>query len=153
MVLKRTNWPIVRSPLITSRPPKKTTAAIEIVGRKNSAGRCCDSTPAWLITVSRTAFALPPKRLRTSSSRPNACTISMPTTASSAASVTSPLRACTCREIGITRWAKRHATNAISGVATPVYSVSRGLIDASTMAPPTIIMALCTPCTTPQPMK
>ena len=77
----------------------------------------------------------------------------MPTTASSAASVTSPLRACTCREIGITRWAKRQATNAISGVATPVYSVSRGLIDASTMAPPTIIMALCTPCTTPQPMK
>ena len=39
MVLKRTNWPIVRSPLITSRPPKKTTAAIEIVGRKNSAGQ------------------------------------------------------------------------------------------------------------------
>ena len=151
--MNRTNWPIVRSPLITSRPPKKTTAAIDAVGRKNSAGRCWDSTPAWRMTVSRTALALSPKRARTSSSRPNACTISIPTTASSAASVTSPLRACTCREIGITRCANRHATNAISGVATPVYSVSRGLIRPSTIAPPMIIMALWTACTTPQPMK
>ena len=120
MVLKRTNWPIVRSPLITSRPPKKTTAAIESVGRKNSPGRCWASTPACSSTTSRTLSAFSPKRSRTSSSRPNACTISMPTTASSAASVTSPLRCCTRREIGITRWANSQASRPISGSERPV---------------------------------
>ncbi len=66
----------------------------------------------------RTDAALAPNRPRTSSSRPKACTISMPTTASSAASVTSPLAAWTRREIGMTRWANRQATKPISGVAT-----------------------------------
>ena len=61
-----------------------------------------------------------PKRPRTSSSRPNACTISIPTTASSAASVTSPLRSCTSRESGETRRAKRSASTVIGGIATAV---------------------------------
>ena len=61
-----------------------------------------------------------PKRPRTSASRPNACTISMPTTASSAASVTSPLRSCTWRESGETRRAKRSASTVIGGIATAV---------------------------------
>ena len=58
-----------------------------------------------------TPSALSPKRSRTSSSRPKACTISIPTTASSAASVTSPFRACTRREMGETRRPKRSVTN------------------------------------------
>ena len=72
------------------------------------------------MTVSRTASARVPKRPRMSSSRPNACTISIPTTASSADSVTSPLRACTSREIGETRRANRSASALIGGMATAV---------------------------------
>ena len=103
--------------------------------------------------MSRTGRALSPNRSRTSSSRPNACTISMPTTASSAASVTSPLRACTWREIGITRWANRHATKPISGVATADVERQARVHSASTITPPMIIIALWAPCTMPQPMK
>ncbi len=120
MVLKRTNWPIVRLPAMTSRPPKKTTAAMESDGRKNRPGRCRASTPACSMTTSRTCSALSANRARTSSSRPKACTISIPTTASSAASVTSPLRACTSREIGETRRANRSASTVIGGIATAV---------------------------------
>jgi hypothetical protein len=75
--------------LITSRPPNQMTIAIDNVGRKSRPGRNVPSIRAWRSTPSRTARALTPKRERTSSSRPKACTISMPTTASSAASVTS----------------------------------------------------------------
>ena len=101
------NSPIVRLPAIASRPPTRSTAAIPSVGRKISPGRNRASTDAWRIVSRRTASARPWKRSRTSSSRPNACTISIPTTASSDASVRCPLRRCTSREIGNTRCAKR----------------------------------------------
>ena len=55
-------------------------------------------------------LARPLKRSRTSSSRPKACTISMPTTASSDASVRSPLARLHSREMGMTRCAKKYAT-------------------------------------------
>ena len=77
----------------------------------------------------------------------------MPTTASLAASVTSPFAACTRREIGMTRCANRHATKPMSGVATAEYSVRRRSTSASTITPPAIIIALWNPCTTPHPMK
>jgi len=56
----------------------------------------------------------------TSSSRPKACTISIPTTASSAASVRSPFFSCTRREIGITLWANSQASPPIAGIDTAV---------------------------------
>ena len=65
----------------------------------------------------RTASAREPKRSRTSSSRPNACTISIPTTASSDASVRWPLRSCTFREMGKTLCAKRYVRMAMAGIA------------------------------------
>ena len=89
------NSPIVSWPAITSRPPKRRTAAIPSEGRKRSPGRKCASTEP--LASSRGALPRPPrKRVRTSSSRPKACTISMPTTASSVASArfpSSPARA------------------------------------------------------------
>jgi hypothetical protein len=88
-----------------------------------------------------------------SSSRPNACTISIPTTASSAASVTSPFRSCTSREIGETRRAKRSASTVIGGIAIAVSSASRGSTSTRTIAAETIIIRLCIPWTRPQPMK
>ncbi len=103
--------------------------------------------------MSRTAPARSPNRSRTSSSRPNACTISIPTTASSAASVTSPFRSCTWREIGETRRANRSASTVIGGIATAVKRASFGLTTTSTMAVAVIIITLCMPCTSPQPMK
>jgi hypothetical protein len=115
-----TNSPTESPPSITSRPPKKRMTAIASAGRKRSPGRYRASTPACRTTTSRTASAFSPKRPRTSSSRPNACTISMPTTASSAASVTSPFRSCTWREMGITRCAKRQAKNPTSGMVIAV---------------------------------
>ena len=101
----------------------------------------------------RTASARSAKRSCTSPSRPNACTISIPTTASLADSVTSALRCWTSREIGITRCAKRHATSAISGSGSALHSASDGFTGASTMPAPTSIIRLCAPCTSPQPMK
>ena len=77
------------------------------VGRKMSPGRKRASTDAWRIVSCRTASARSGKRSRTSSSRPNACTISMPTTASSDASVRWPFFRWTSREIGNTRCAKK----------------------------------------------
>ena len=77
----------------------------------------------------------------------------MPTTASLADSVTSPLRCWTSREIGITRCAKRHATSAISGSGSALHSASAGFVSTSTMPAPTTIITLCAPCTMPQPMK
>ena len=87
---------------MTAWPPNQSTTAIDIVGRKSRPGRNVPSIRAWRSTPSWTARALTPKRERTSSSRPNACTISIPTTDSSAASVTSALSCCTSRETGIT---------------------------------------------------
>ena len=77
------------------------------VGRKMSPGRKRASTDAWRIVSLRTASARSEKRSRTSSSRPNACTISMPTTTSSDASVRCPFFRWTSREIGKTRCAKK----------------------------------------------
>ena len=73
------------------------------------------------------------KRSRTSASRPNACTISMPTTDSSAASVRSALRCWTTRESGVTSRAKRHVSSAISGIATARESTRRTFTLRSTM--------------------
>ena len=101
------NWPIVRFPAIASRPPTKRTAAIPSVGRKMRPGRNRASTDAWRIVSCLTASARSWKRSRTSSSRPKACTISIPTTASSEASVRCPFLLWTCREIGNTRCAKK----------------------------------------------
>ena len=105
--MKSVNWPIVRFPAIASRPPMRSTAAIPSVGRKTRPGRKRASTDAWRIVSCRTASARSEKRSRTSSSRPNACTISIPTTASSEASVRWPFFRCTSREIGNTRCAKK----------------------------------------------
>ena len=77
------------------------------VGRKISPGRKRASTDACFMVSSRTASARSENRSRTSSSRPKACTISMPTTTSSEASVRWPFLRCTWREIGKTRWAKK----------------------------------------------
>ena len=106
-VMNSVNWPIVRFPAIASRPPTKRTAAIPIVGRNTSPGRKRASTDAWRMVSWRTASARSWKRSRTSSSRPNACTISIPTTASSDASVRCPFFRCTSREMGKTRCAKK----------------------------------------------
>ena len=84
-------------------PPTASTAAMPSEGRKSRPGMKLASTRAACSEVSRTPSARSMKRARTSSSRPKACTISMPTTASSADSVRSALRCCTRREIGITR--------------------------------------------------
>jgi hypothetical protein len=56
--------------------------------------------------------------VRTSSSRPNACTISIPTTASSVASVRLPFFACTSREIGNSLCANSQVSTAIAGIAS-----------------------------------
>ena len=77
----------------------------------------------------------------------------MPTTASSAASVTSPFRSCTWREIGETRRANRSVSHVIGGSETAVKSASVGLMTTRTILTPMIIMMLCIPCTSPQPMK
>ena len=108
---------------------------------------------AWRRTPSRTARALTPNVARTSSSRPNACTISIPTTASSAASVTSALSCCTSRETGITVFANAHARSPTSGIASSARSASFALTSISTTATPTIIISDCAPWTIPQPMK
>ena len=152
--MKSMNSPSVSCPAITSRPPKKSTAAIPSVGRKSSPGRKFASTVACRIVSCRTASARPRKRVRTSSSRPNACTISIPTTASSVASVRSPFFACTSREIGKSRCAKnqvehgdrRHRQRRDERQPRVHASAARS-------RRPTIIIALWIPCTTPQPMK
>src|SRR5207237_5837517 len=79
-------------------------------------------------------------------------TISIPTTASSAASVTSPLRSCTCRESGFTRRAKRSASTVIGGIETAVYNARRASTMTRTIPAPTIIIRLWRPCPRPQPM-
>ncbi len=152
-MLKRTNWPIVSVPSITSRPPTYSTAATASVGRKIRLGRNFASTNACCSDVSRSATARVLKRSSTSSSRPKACTIWIPTTASSEASVTSPFRSCTRREIGITMCANSHASQAISGIARKLISASCQFTTRSTIATPTIISMLWIPCTIPQPMK
>ena len=91
--------------------------------------------------------------MRTSSSRPNACTISIPTTASSVASVRWPFFAWTSREIGKSRCANTNVSTAIAGITSAEKSASRAFTLRSTIAAATIIIALWTPCTTPQPMK
>ena len=116
--MKSMNSPIVSSPAITSRPPKRSTAAIPSEGRKRRPGRKYASTEAARIVSCRTASARPRKRVRTSSSRPNACTISIPTTASSVASARLPFRACTSREIGKSLCAKMNVRIAIGGIAS-----------------------------------
>ena len=103
---------------MTSPPPTQRTTAIETVGRKSRPGRNVPSIRAWRTTPSRTSRALSPKRERTSSSRPNACTISIPTTASSAASVTFALRSCTSRETGITIRANTQDSKPTAGIAS-----------------------------------
>ena len=140
-------------PAITSRPPKKRTPAIPSVGRKSSPGRKFASTDAWRIVSCRTASARPWKRVRTSASRPNACTISIPTTASSVASVRLPFRSCTRREIGKRRCAKYQASTAIAGMAATEISVRRAFTTTRTITAATIIRALWMPWMTPQPMK
>ena len=91
--------------------------------------------------------------MRTSSSRPKACTISIPTTASSVASVRWPFLAWTRREIGKSRCAKTYVSTAIAGMASAEKSVRRAFTFRSTIAAAVIIIALWIPCTTPQPMK
>ena len=109
--------------------------------------------PAWRIVSARTASARPVKRSRTSSSRPKACTISIPTTASSVASVRWPFFACTTREIGKTLCAKTYVRIATGGIASAANSVSRALTESSTIEAPISIITLWIACTTPQPMK
>ena len=116
--MKSMNSPIVSWPAITSRPPKRSTAAIPSDGRKRRPGRKYASTDAARIVSWRTASARPRKRVRTSSSRPNACTISIPTTASSVASARWPFFAWTSREIGKSLWAKNQVRTAIGGIAS-----------------------------------
>ena len=77
----------------------------------------------------------------------------MPTTDSSAASVTSPFFAWTSREMGWTLWAKSQATIPTSGIDTAVYRASRGLTTSRITPAPMIIRKLCTPWTSPQPTK
>jgi len=151
--MKSVNWPIVRFPAIASRPPTRSTAAIPSVGRKTRPGRNRASTDAWRIVSWRTASARSEKRSRTSSSRPNACTISIPTTASSEASVRWPFFRCTSREIGNTRCAKKYARTAIGGIATAAVSASCQFTTVRTIAAPISISTLWIACTTPQPMK
>ena len=123
------------------------------VGRKSRPGRKFASTDACRIVSCRTASARPWKRVRTSASRPKACTISIPTTASSVASVRLPFRSCTTREIGKSRCAKYQARTAIAGIAATEISASRAFTTTSTITAATIISALWTPWMTPQPMK
>ena len=151
--MKSMNSPIVSVPAITSRPPSRSTAAIPSVGRKSRPGRKCASTVAWRIVSWRTASARPRKRVRTSASRPNACTISIPTTASSVASVRWPFFAWTSREMGKSRCAKTQVRTAIAGIASAEKSASRAFTVRSTTPAAMIIIALCIPWTTPQPMK
>ena len=140
-------------PPITSRPPTSTTAAIESVGRKSRPGRNAASTRAWRRTPSRTSSAFPAKRAWTSSSRPNACTISIPTTASSAASVTSAFSCCTWREIGITLRANVKASTKTAGMAISATAASLALTKNRTTEIPMIIITDWMPCVMPQPMK
>ena len=123
------------------------------VGRKTSPGRKRASTDACRIVSWRTASARSRNRSRTSSSRPNACTISIPTTASSDASVRWPFLRCTSREIGKTRCAKKKARMAIGGIATAAVRASFGLTTVSTIAAPTSISTLWIAWMTPQPTK
>ena len=123
------------------------------VGRKISPGRKRASTDACRIVSFRTASARSAKRSRTSSSRPNACTISIPTTTSSEASVRWPFLRCTSREIGNTRCAKKYVRTAIGGITRAAVSASFALTVARTIAAPPSIRTLWIACTTPQPMK
>ena len=77
----------------------------------------------------------------------------MPTTPSSAASVTSADFCWAWREMGITRYANRHVSTATSGITRPAQRASSGFTTASTIETPTIIIALWIDWTTPQPMK
>ena len=88
-----------------------------------------------------------------SSSRPKACTISIPITASSEASVRWPFLAWTSREIGKRRCAKYQVSTPTAGIATAETSASRAFTISSTIAEAVIIIALWIPWTTPQPMK
>ena len=106
------------------------------VGRKISPGRKRASTDACRIVSFRTASARSAKRSRTSSSRPNACTISIPTTTSSEASVRWPFLRCTSREIGNTRCAKKYVRTAIGGITRAAVSASFALTVARTIAAP-----------------
>ena len=153
-VMKSMNSPIVSVPAITSRPPRKSTAAIPSVGQEEQAGEEV-RLDRRLRASSRGA---PPRPGRGSacgrpSSRPNACTISIPTTASSVASVRWPFFAWTSREIGKSRCAKNQVRTAIAGIASAEKSASRAFTVRSTIAAATIIIALWIPWTTPQPMK
>jgi hypothetical protein len=108
---------------------------------------------AWRSTPLRTSSAFCPKRACTSSSRPKACTISIPTTASSAASVTSAFSCCTCREIGITLRANVNASTKTAGIAISANAASFTLTRNRTTAIPPIIISDWRPCVMPQPMK
>ncbi len=101
--LKSTNSPIVRSPLITRWPPKRSTTAIAIDGQEDEARQVAALDRRLTQHDVADRARLIGEAPRTSGSRPNACTISIPTTPSSAASVTSADFCCAWREIGITR--------------------------------------------------
>ena len=91
--------------------------------------------------------------MRTSFSRPKACTISIPITASSEASVRCPFFSWTSREIGKSRCAKYQVRTPTAGIAIAETSASLGLTSRRTIAEAVIIIALWIPWTTPQPMK
>ena len=77
----------------------------------------------------------------------------MPTTASSAASVTSAFSCCTRREIGITLRANMNVRIATNGIAQIAIAASFTLTRNSTTLMPTIIISDCAPWVRPQPMK
>ncbi len=77
----------------------------------------------------------------------------MPTTASSAASVTSAFSCWTWREIGITFRANMNASAPTSGIATSAIAASFAFTKKRTTAIPTIIISDWIPWVIPQPMK
>ena len=104
--MKSVNWPIVSDPVDGRVAAEVQHRRDPERGEEDQAREEARLDARLAHRLRADASALPPKRSRTSSSRPKACTISIPTTASSVASVRSPFFACTWREIGNTLWAK-----------------------------------------------
>jgi hypothetical protein len=77
----------------------------------------------------------------------------MPTTDSSADSVTSACRWRMTREIGVTPLAKRQASHTMSGMQRPAATVSTGSTQSMSPVAATIVIALWIVCTDPQPTK
>ena len=81
-------------------------------------GRKRASTPAWLSAASRTDSARPPKRSRTSGSRPNACTISIRRQTRRRPRSGRPCVPAPGGRSAITRCAKSQARSPTSGIAS-----------------------------------